>query len=40
MVANDAENNWVKKERDREERRKIIKKQYLYEMVKKIEVSI
>ena len=35
VVAGVAENNWVEKVRDRGERGKIIKKQYLNEMVKK-----
>ena len=40
VVAGGAENNWVEKERDRGERGKIIKKQYLNEMVNKIEFLI
>ena len=42
VVVGDAENNWVKKERDRgeRERKKMNKKEYLNGMLKKIEVSI
>ena len=44
VVAGDAKNNWVEKERDRgereRERKKMNKKEYLNGMLKKIEVSI